>query len=425
MSTRTVLAGGIAGAILLLLGVILGLWLGGAGDGPMPAHREDPGPPGGMEEMEAMEGMQEMEGMAMEGDGRVRIARPVAGALGITSVPAESAPLRKRIRATGHVDYDETRLSRVSPKLGGWVERLHVDFTGRLVGAGEPLLEIYSPELVSAQEELLAARRLEGSLAGSVAPGVEGRTGELVEAARRRLLLWDISPDQIREIEETGEVQRTLTLHAPFGGYVVEKDVEVGGSVQPGATLYRIADLSRVWLEVELHEADLRFARLGEGVEVRTEAYPGEGWTGRISYVYPDVDRETRTARVRVEIPNPAANPRFRPGMFATVHLDVLVAEEAVLVPRDAVMHFGDRDIVFIEVEPGVYEVREVQVGATAGGRTQILEGLEEGERVVARANFFLDAESRLMETMMGQPGMEMEMEMDMPGMDMPGMDRE
>lgn len=424
MSTRTILAGGAAGGALLVAGVALGLWFGAAretaGSAPAPA----PDPAGAMAGMQEME-MQAMEGMAMGDDGLVRIARPMAGALGITSVPAELGPLRRSIRSTGYVTYDETRLSRVSPKFSGWVERLPVDFTGRFVRAGEPLLEIYSPELVSAQEELLAARRLEESLARSVAPGVGDRTGELVEAARRRLLLWDISEEQIREIEETGEVRRTLTMHAPFSGYVVEKDVDVGASVQAGMTLYRIAELSRVWLEVNVYENDLRFARLGEPVEVRAEAYPGESRSGRISYLYPDVDRETRTGRVRVEIANPSPEGRFLPGMFATAHLDALVAERAVLVPRDAVLHFGDRDIVFVELEPGLYEIREVQVGVTAGARTQILRGLLAGEPVVARGNFFLDAESRLMEAMMGMPGMEMDMDMDMPGMDMPGMDRE
>jgi membrane fusion protein, copper/silver efflux system len=426
-STRTILAGGAVGVALLLTGLALGLWFGAVRE----VATSPPAPPsaaaermGGAQDMQDME---DMEGMAMAADGMVRIARPTAGALGITSVAAEVGPLHRSIRSTGHVTYDETRLSRVAPKFDGWVERLHVDFTGRFVRAGEPLLEIYSPELVSAQEELLAARRLEESLAESVAPGVAPRTGDLVEAARRRLLLWDISPAQIREIEETGEVRRTLTLHAPFGGYVVEKDVDVGASVRAGMTLYRIADLSRVWLEVDVHERDVRFARVGEPVEVRTEAYPDENRSGRISYVYPDVDRDTRTARVRVELSNPSPERRLLPGMFATAHMDARVAERAVQVPRDAVMHFADRDIVFVEVEPGSYEIREVRVGATAGDRTQVLRGLLVGERVVARANFFLDAESRLMETMMGQPGMEMEMDMDMdmPGMETPDMDRE
>ncbi len=364
-----------------------------------------------MQDMEEMAGMEGMEGMAMGGDGTVQIARSIAGALGVTSVPADTAPLRRAIRSTGYVTYDETRLSTVSPRFSGWVERLHVDFTGRLVEAGEPLLDIYSPELVSAQEELLAARRLERNLAESVAPGVADRTGGLVEAARRRLHLWDISPEQVREIEETGEVRRTLTLHAPTRGFVVDKNVDLGASVQPGMTLYRLADLSRVWLEVEVYEGDLRFVRIGEPVEVQVDAYPGEGWTGQVAYVYPDVGRDTRTARVRVELANPNADPRIKPGMFATAHLDALVAEHAVLVPRDAVMRGGERDLVFVELEPGTYEVREVEVGATAGDRTQILRGLVAGERVVARANFIVDAESRLMETMMGQPGM--------PGMDM------
>jgi membrane fusion protein, copper/silver efflux system len=427
MPRRTILVGGAVGLVLLLVGVGLGLLLAGAGPRPDPAldaaaGDEPMGVGGGMEGMDGMQGIEGTQGMAMGGDGTVRIAHSVAGALGITSVAAELGSLRRAIRSTGHVAWDETRLSTVSPKFSGWVERLHVDFTGRFVQAGEPLLEIYSPELVSAQEELLAARRLEASLTGSVAPGVAERTTGLVEATRRRLLLWDISSEQIREIEETGEIRRTLTLHAPRTGFVVEKDVSEGAGVQPGTALYRMADLSRVWLEIDVYEADLRFARTGDAVEVRVDAYPDERWTGRITYVYPDVDRGSRTARIRIELPNPDPDRRLMPGMFATAHLDALVAERALLVPRDAVMRGGERDLVFVEVEPGTYAVREVQVGATADGRTQILRGLLAGDRVVARANFIVDAESRLMETMMGQPGMPgMEMDMEMGDMDMGG----
>lgn len=351
----------------------------------------------------------DMSGMAMGGDGTVRIDPDMARSLGVTVATAELGPVRREIRTTGNVTFDETRLSTITPKIGGFVEELHVNFTGQAVRRGQPLLEIYSPELVAAQEELLASVRLERQLARSAAPGVGERTGGLVEAARRRLLLWDISPAQIRRLEETGEVRRTMTLHAPFTGFVVEKDVQAGQSVQPGQALYRLADLSRVWVEADIYEQDLQYARVGEAAHVEIGAFPGERFIGRISYIYPDVRPDTRTGRVRIQLPNPDA--RIKPGMFATVHLDAPGAERAVLVPRDAVMRTGTRDLVFVEQSPGVYETREVRVGATTNGRVQILSGLLAGEAVVDRANFILDAESRLMETMMGQPGM--------PGMDM------
>jgi membrane fusion protein, copper/silver efflux system len=385
---------GALGAALILL-VTAVVWAS--------TRKEDPQPRmAGMEGME-MGGM-DMAGMQMGGDGTVRIEAQMARSLGITLATAELGPLRHEIRTTGNVTFDETRLSTITPKFGGFVERLHVDFTGQSVRRGQPLLEIYSPELVSAQEELLAAVRLERQLAASAAPGVAERSGGLVEAARRRLLLWDISPAQVEQIERTGQVRRTLTLHAPFTGFVVEKNVQNGQSVQPGEALYRLADLSQVWVEADVFEQDLRFVRLGEPVQVEIGAYPGERFTGRISYVYPDVRPDTRTGRVRIQLPNP--DGRIKPGMFATAHLDAPATERALLVPRDAVMRTGTRDLVFVEQQPGVYETREVRLGAGAGANVQILSGLLAGERVVARANFILDAESRLMETMMGQPGM-------------------
>ncbi|HEV2131049.1 MAG TPA: efflux RND transporter periplasmic adaptor subunit, partial [Longimicrobiaceae bacterium] len=333
-------------------------------------------------EMEGMEmGGMEMSGMQM-GDGTVRIDPQMVRSLGITLATAELGPVRREIRTTGNVTFDETRLSTISPKFGGFVERLYVDFTGQAVRRGQPLLEIYSPELVSAQEELLAAARLERQLAQSAAPGVAERSGGLVEAARRRLLLWDISPAQIQQIERTGQVRRTLTLHAPFTGFVVEKNVQQGQSVQPGEALYRLADLAQVWVEADVYEQDLRFVRLGEPVSVEIAAYPAERFTGRVSYIYPEVRPDTRTARVRIQLANPGG--RIKPGMFAMVQLDAPEAERALLVPRDAVMRTGTRDIVFVEQSPGTYELREVRVGSEVNGNVQIVSGLLAGERVVA-----------------------------------------
>jgi membrane fusion protein, copper/silver efflux system len=345
----------------------------------------------------------DMGAMAME-EGVVQMDPAAARALGVTMVEAEIAAIGRSVRATGQVTWDERRLSTVTPKFDGFVERLHVNFTGQQVSRGQPLLEIYSPELVSAQEELLSAIRLAGRLSGSAAPGAADRTEGLVESARRRLLLWDISPAQVRRIEETGQVQRTLTLHAPFTGLVVEMGVQAGQAVRAGEVLYRLADLSHVWVEAEVYESDLRFIGEGQSVEVIIDAFPGESLSGGVSYIHPDVRADTRTTRVRVDLPN--REGRIRPGMFATVVMDAPVAERAVVVPRDAVLRTGERNIVFVEESPGRFEMRDVRPGADANGRTQILSGLLAGERVVARAAFMLDAESRLMDSM---GGMEME----------------
>jgi membrane fusion protein, copper/silver efflux system len=319
--------------------------------------------------------------------------------LGITTVEAELGAVRRAIRTTGSVVYDERRLTTVAPKFAGFVERLHVDFTGQAVRRGQPLLEIYSPELVAAQEELLAAVRMEARLRESAAPAALERTAGLVEAARRRLLLWDVSPAQLRQIEQSGQVRRTLTLHAPFPGFVIERMVQAGQAVEMGMPLYRLADLATVWVEADIYERDLRFVRIGEAVDVEIDAYPGERFSGRVSYIYPEVQTDTRTARIRAELANPGG--RIKPGMFVTVGLDAPVSERSVLVPRDAVMHSGTHAMVFVEDAPGVYRVREVRVGGDDAGRTQILSGLLAGERVVARANFLLDAESRLMDGLM------------------------
>jgi membrane fusion protein, copper/silver efflux system len=345
----------------------------------------------------------DMQGM-ITADGAVHLEPETARSLGITVVEAELAPLQRTIRTTGNVTYDESRLTTVTPKIMGFVERLHVDFIGQAVRRGQPLLEIYSPELVAAQEELLAAVRMERQLRASASPAVTERSALLVEAARRRLLLWDVSPAQVRQIEERGETRRTLTLHAPYGGFVIEKMVQAGQAVEAGMPLYRLADLSGVWVEADVYEQDLRFVRLGETVQVEIAAYPGESLPGRVSYVYPEVRMETRTARVRVALPN--RDGRIKPGMFATVTIETPAAERAVTVPRDAVMHSGTHAMVFVEEGAGLYRAREVRVGVDVGGRTQILSGLLAGERIVNRANFLLDSESRLMESMGASPHM-------------------
>ncbi len=337
-------------------------------------------------------------------DGAVHLEPEMVRSLGITVVEAELVSMERTIRTTGNVAYDETRLTTVAPRFMGFVERLHVDFTGQAVRRGQPLLEIYSPDLVAAQEELLLALRMERQLRESGSTVVSERSALLVDAARRRLLLWDISSAQVRQIEASGQARRTLTMHAPSGGFVVEKMVQVGQAVEMGMPLYRLADLSRVWIEADVYEQDLRFVRLGEAAVVEIDAYPGESLRGRVSYIYPEVRMETRTARVRVELANP--DGRIKPGMYATVSIQTPVAGRALLVPRDAVMHSGTHAMVFVEEGEGLYRAREVQVGTDVGGQTQILSGLMPGERVVTRANFLLDSESRLRESMGTSPHM-------------------
>lgn len=378
-------------------------------------------------------------GFGIEVDGAVRVTPDLARALGVVAVEAELGAISHAVRTTGHVTYDETRLSMITAKFGGFIERLHVDKTGQLVRRGQPVLDIYSPALVVAQEELLTAVRLEERLRPSMAPDIADRGVRLAESARQKLRLWDISQTQIEQIEEARQVRRNLTLYSPSTGFVVEKLVQAGQAIDPGMPLYRLADLSTVWVEADIFEQDLRFVRLNATVHVEIDAYPGPPVAGRVSYIYPDVRQETRTARVRIALSNPGG--RIMPGMYATVHIDAISTDRAVLVPRDAVLRSGTRSLVFVERGTGVFEPRTVVPGAEGAGRTQILSGLLAGERVVSRASFLLDAESRLMEDMEedmgdkdGMPGMDEMSGMkdiprrpEVPGMrkDVPTVDRE
>ena len=322
--------------------------------------------------------------------------------IGVTYATVERRELPVSVQSVGTVAYDETRLSTVSPKVAGWVEKLYVDFTGAPVKAGQPLMDVYSPALVSAQEELVLAVRLVGE-AG------EGRASEnaleLLRSARRRLAYWDVSQEEVDRIERTGEPTKTLTVRAPASGVVVEKNVVEGDRIMPGMTVYRIADLSRVWVEAEVFEKDLGLVREGQAARVSFEAYPGKLFVGKVTYVYPTVSVQSRTARVRVELPNPGLT--LKPGMFAKIGLDVPPGAPTLVVPRSAVIATGERALVFVQAADGKLMPREVQMGRTSGQLQELLGGVEAGERVVSSAAFLVDAESNL-GSMTSMPGMDM-----------------
>ena len=337
----------------------------------------------------------------------VRLDAEIARRIGVTYATAESEVLDRSVRTVGTVTYDETRLANVSPKIEGWVERLYVDFTGAPVARGQALLELYSPQLVSAQEELILARRL----ADEAAQDPEGRSAErarrLLEASRRRLAYWDIAPAQIDRVEQSGEPQKTLTLRAPASGVVVEKSVVEGSRVAPGMNLYRIFDLAIVWVEGEVCEKDLSLVRVGQRARITFEAYPGEEFQGTVTYVYPTVTMEARTGRVRIELANPAL--RLKPGMYAEVELAVPGGSPSLVVPRTAVHATGERSYVFVRETDGSLAAREVTTGFVAGSRIEVLGGLAEGESVVSSANFLIDAESSMGAAVGSMPGMDME----------------
>lgn len=372
--------------------------------------------------LEGMSGMEGMAGMNMRSDGAVQLTANQIREFGVTFGTAEQRMLEDEVRTVGIVNFDETRIAEVAPKVGGFIERLYVDFTGRPVRRGEPLLEIYSPELVAAQEELLLAGRLDERLGESAVPGISGGTSDLVTSARRRLRLWDISEGQIREILRTGRVQCTLTLFAPVSGVVVDKQVVRGQAVQPGETLYTIADLSEVWVEAELREADAARVQVGAPATVELAAFPGRPIAGRVEYIYPTLQEEARTLKARIAIPNPGG--RLKPGMYASVRFRS-PAGTTLTVPTSAVMQTGDRAVVFVDMGGGGLMPHDVEIGRVAGEYTEILSGVEPGQRVVTSAQFLLDSESNLaevMKSMVGMGGEMEEMEMDAGGADMKGM---
>lgn len=321
----------------------------------------------------------------------VRLSEADARRIGVALTAAVEKSLMPSLEAVGVATYDETRLSVVNPKIEGWVEHLHVDFNGAPVTAGQPLMDVYAPQLVSAQEELALAARLTRE-AGSERARTNAEA--LLDAARRRLSYWDIPEEFARRVEETGEIQRSVTLPAPATGMVIDKSVVEGDRITPGMVLYRIADLSRIWVEVDVFEQDLGMVRVGQEAEVRFEAFHAETFDARVTYLYPTVSLESRTGRVRLELRNPEG--RLRPGMYAHVTLAAPVSAPAVVVPRSAVLDTGERSLVFVEAPDGTLVPRAVITGRTAGREVEIVSGLAAGDRVVSTAAFLVDAESNL-----------------------------
>jgi RND family efflux transporter MFP subunit len=341
----------------------------------------------------------------VDGAQPVHLSEDASRRIGVTYATVTRGSLARTVRTVGFVTHDETRLATVNPKIDGWVERLFVDFTGAPVRAGQPLLEVYSPDLVTAQEELLLAEDLlEETTAAGGARSMEN-AAHLLAAARRRLAYWDIPEDEIQAIEESGTVSKTMTLRSPTSGIVLDKNVVEGGRIMPGTDLYRIADLSRVWVEAEVFEKDLSLVREGQHGMVSFEAFPGETFHGRVTYVYPTVSASSRAGQVRLELDNPGL--RLKPGMYAEVDLQGPALEETLVVPRTAVLQTGERSVVFHRMPDGQLHPMEVVTGLSSGDQVQVLSGLREGDVVVASATFLIDAESNLGAAMAGMAGMD------------------
>jgi Cu(I)/Ag(I) efflux system membrane fusion protein len=310
--------------------------------------------------------------------------------IGLRTEKVSEGPVGGELRALGRVVVDETRVRKVNVKVEGFVEKLFVDFVGKPVAKGAPLFSLYSPDFVSAQREYLLALQMKSSLAGGA---LQGSGGELLESARRRLSLWDVPKESIDRLEKTGEVQKALTMRSPISGVVTVKSVVEGARITPADILFEITDLSRVWVQVDVYEAELGRAKVGMPAELTTQASPGKTFKGRVAFVDPVMDPKTRTARARVEFANPKGE--LKPEMFGEVVLKGQ-GRKGLIIPLDAVLDAGTTKVAFVSLGNGKFEPREVSTGTAIGEKVEIRSGLKAGEEVVVRANFLVDSESRL-----------------------------
>ena len=330
-------------------------------------------------------------------EGAVVVDAATVQNIGVRTAPVERRDLARSVRAVGRVAYDERRVAHVHTKVQGWVERLFVEYVGQRVERGQPLLELYSPELVATQEELLLAARYRDTTRDSPFEDVHSGGESLFAAAKRRLVLWDIPERDIERLLHTGEVKRTLTLYAPASGFVTELGVRSGMQVRPHANLYTIADLSKVWLLADVYEFEIPWLEVGRQATVEISYRPGEEMRGELTYIAPFLDPETRTVEVRLELDNP--DGKLKPEMFGSAVIAGTPRPDALAIPADAVLRSGTRTIAVVALGEGRFEPRDIELGLDTGdGWLEVRAGLFEGERVVVSSQFLIDSESNLQE---------------------------
>ena len=333
--------------------------------------------------------------------------------MGIRTAPVERRDLSRTLRTVGLVTYEESRQYSINSKIDGWIEKLHVNQTGQMVRKGQPLLEIYSPELVAAQQEYLLALDSGRRLAESPFPEIADGARRLLDASRTRLSYWDISEKQIRELEQTRQLRKTLTLYSPYGGIVTEKKTFEGMRVMTGEELLQISDISSVWVNADIYEFEVPWVKVGQLAQVELPFVPGRVFVGKVSFVYPYLEPKTRTAQLRIVLANPGFE--LKPDMYANVRIETEPVANVLAIPDHAVLNSGKGQTVFVALGEGRFEPRAVQTGVTNDeGYIQILSGLSEGEQVVTSAQFMLDSESKLREAIqkmlapkMEEPAME------------------
>ena len=325
--------------------------------------------------------------------GAVMISAAKQQLIGVRTIEAKREILVREVRTTAQITADETKIAHVHVKINGFIEQVFVDYIGQMVKKGQPLFTIYSPDLVSTQEEYLIAKRGQKALGTSPFAEVAQGSQSLLRSTRERLKLWDISDDQIKKLDETGEVSRTLTFYSPITGFVTDRKAFPQTSVTPDTELYTVSDFSTVWVNADVFEYEAPFVKVGQHAEMQLSYYPGKTWNGHVSFIYPTVDPTTRTVKVRMEFPNPDFT--LKPQMFADVDLKINYGNQ-IIVPQEAVLDSGKEQRVFVAKGDGYFEPHAVTTGAKLDGKVVVLSGLKTGETVVSSGNFLVDSESRL-----------------------------
>lgn len=373
-----------------------------------PSHRYDkPGKaPDGIDLVPVYEG----EGKAKPENlppGTVKIKPQTQQLIGVQYGEVQSGPVTRTIRAVGRLAIDETRRTRIQPRVDGWIEKLFVDFPGMYVKKGEPLFSVYSPELVATQRELLVAKKAKDSFGDSEFPEIGANAQELYHSTLERLKLFNVPDREIKGVEKSGKPLNALTFLSPVSGFVIERNAFPGQRITPETELYSIVDLSTIWVYAELYEDEVQLVKFGQAALMDLSYFPGEKFHGKVTYIYPQINPETRTLRVRLEFANPGF--RLKPDMYANIELKADLGTH-IFVPENAVLNAGTQQIVFVARPDGYFEPRKITLGPEADSGYIVLSGLTAGEKIVTSGNFLIDSESNLkaaMGAMAGMPGME------------------
>jgi RND family efflux transporter MFP subunit len=328
--------------------------------------------------------------------GQIKISPTMVQNIGVKTVKVKRRTLTHKIRTIGTLTYDERKVHHIHTKYGGWIEKLHVDFTGQEVKKNDLLMEIYSPELLSTQEELVLAVKYKESLKNSPFGELTEAADSLLASTKKRLELFDVPDHQIEALIRDKNITKTMHIHSPVRGFVIEKKALHGMHVQPGMSLYMIADLSNIWVLADIYEYEIPWIKVGQKVKMNLSYFPGKKFAGKVTFIDPFLDPKTRTNKVRMEFANPKWN--LKPDMYANVTIKSTVTKRGVAVPEEAVIHSGEKEIVIVQSSSGTFESRELTLGPQADGYYQVLKGLRSGETVVTSSNFLIDSESKLQE---------------------------